>query len=400
MATGIFPPDIGGPATHAADLARTLRARGHQVVVLSLTDGERTGPDAEVVLLPRRWPWPVRTAAAARWLVRHRHRYDVVYATGLDLPAVGGARLARRPVVLKVPGDPAWERGRRHGLTAADFDEFQDARGGPVRLRAMRGVRNWAVRNATAVVVPSRYLEGVVERWCGGRTPVTVVQNGVREPDPTSAGAHPGGPATQGLRLVYVGRLVAHKRIEILLEALALVDASVTLDIVGTGPEMDALHARCDGLGLGPRVRFVGNLEHDEVMAGLVAADALVSATSYEGLPHVVIEALVCGTPVVTTPAGGVIEVISEGVNGRLVADADPVAFAAVFDELLHDAGQRGRLAAGAAESGRAWGFERCATQVETLLSGLLLSVESGPSSGGPSSGGTAVAGKNQGIGR
>ncbi len=376
IASGIFPPDIGGPATHAADLARALRGRGHQVTVLSLTDRGRTEKGPELVRHPRRWPWPVRSAAAGWWLIRHRRDVDVVYAAGLDLPAVAGARLARRPVVLKVPGDRAWERGRRLGLTDLGFDEFQEDRGGPPRLRAMRRVRSWTARRASTVVVPSRYLEGVVDGWVGGRTPVAVIRNAVVAPAVAGGRAvAPGG----GLRLVFVGRLVAHKRIDVLLAALALTDESVTLDIVGTGPEEDALRARVDGAGLGRRVRFEGALAHDEVMARLAAADALVSATAYEGLPHVVIEALVAGTPVVTTPAGGVVEVIVDGDNGRLVDPGDAPTFAAAFDDLRRHPDTLAHLSARAAEAGKAWGFDRCASEVEGLLHRLTGSARGRP---------------------
>ena len=106
-------------------------------------------------------------------------------------------------------------------------------------------------------------------------------------------------------------------------------------------------------------------------MRRLAAADALVSATSYEGLPHVVIEALVCGTPVITTPAGGVVEVIADGDNGRLVDPADASAFAALFEELRADADLRTRMSAGAARAGQEWGFDRCADEIEGLLTTL-----------------------------
>ena len=369
VASGIFPPDIGGPATHASDLARVLRDRGHEVVVLSLTDGKRRTDD-NLVLYPRWWPWPVRTVAVTVWLLRHRRRYDVLYATGLDLPAVVGSRLGRRPVALKVPGDRAWERGRRLGLTEASFDEFQVLAGGPLRLRAMRAARDWAARNASVLVVPSHYMAGVVERWAGGRTPVTVVANGVSAPE---SGVDPASQprAGAGLALVFVGRLVAHKRVDRLLEALVLTDPSVVLDVVGDGPERDGLVARAAALGVGPRVRFTGTLDHPDVMRRLSAADALVSATTYEGLPHVVIEALAAGTPVVSTPAGGVVEAIVEGVNGLLVDPPSPEAFAHHFERLRLDPQLRERLSAGARESGQAWGFDRCATGVEEVLSAI-----------------------------
>ena len=106
IVSGIFPPDIGGPATHSDDLRQELRERGHRVTVLTLWDGPCVSVRPGLIRFPRRWTWPVRQAAVASWLARHRDAYDTVYATGLHPAAVAGARLAGRPVVVKVVGDP------------------------------------------------------------------------------------------------------------------------------------------------------------------------------------------------------------------------------------------------------------------------------------------------------
>jgi len=368
IATGIFPPDIGGPATHAADMTAELVDRGHEVVVVTLTDNHVVTDEPGIVRYPRRWPWPLRTTATTWWFVRRRDDYDVIYATGLDLPAVLGAKLARRPVILKVVGDPAWERGRRRHLTDSDIDRFQDDLGGRASLRAMRAVRNWTVRHSSMNVTPSRYLQEIVGRWSGGRTPVALVPNGVRgqRPPRQLRDEH----SAVGLRLVFVGRLIPHKRIDILIDALARTE-SVVLDVVGDGPELETLRRRAHAVGVGDRVAFLGSLSHPQVMERLMSVDALVSATSYEGLPHVVIEALVCGTPVVTTPAGGIVEVITDDVNGILIDPPDPSAFAAAFARLRDDPGLRTRLAAGADDTGRLWSLDQCIDEVERLLVSL-----------------------------
>ena len=65
VVTGIFPPDIGGPATHAADVSAELTDRGHDVTVLTLTDAHRTARHDNVVRFPRSWAWPLRSALDA-----------------------------------------------------------------------------------------------------------------------------------------------------------------------------------------------------------------------------------------------------------------------------------------------------------------------------------------------
>ena len=352
IATGIFPPDVGGPATHTSQLAEELRDRGHDVTVLTLTDDPRAVGGPGLVRYPRRWPWPVRTAAVAAWLLRHRRRYDVVYTNGLDLPAVACGLLGRRPVVLKVVGDHAWERGRRLGLTTAGFDQFQIEPPRSLRLRAMRAVRTWTARHATTVVTPSDHLRLWVEDWTGGGHNVHLVPNGARR----AATAGP-APAGGGLRLVYLGRLVENKRIDVLIDAVATTQG-VSLTIVGDGPERDRLAARA-----GERVQFAGPLPHDAAMRELAASHALVNASPHEGLPHVVIEALVHGVPVLCSPGGGTAEVVEDGRNGLLVDD-----FAAALARVRDDRALLAQLAAGATETGQRWSFTYCADRIEGLL--------------------------------
>ena len=253
-----------------------------------------------------------------------------MYATGLDLPAVAGARLARRPVALKVPGDRAWERGRRLGLTQVGFDAFQHDVGGPARLRAMRAVRNWAVRHASVVVVPSHYLAGVAEAW----TRRSHARDRGAERGPAAGARRPRLPPRPGRcrgdgsraptrlrrtpRVPQAGR-PAPRRARGLRPVRRPSRSSVK--VRSAAPSKPTRRGSGSGRGCDSRA----SSDHDEVMrAPWPAPHALVSASTYEGLPHVVIEALVCGTPVVTAPAGGVVEVIVDDVNGILVDPRRP----------------------------------------------------------------------------
>ena len=159
VVTGIFPPAIGGPATHAADVTAELEPRGHRVTVLTLSDVDggsrptRRRPDRSSISAP--WSWPRRSLRMVAWMAAHRRGFDVVYATGLGPVAVAGARLARRPVILKFVADPAWERVVREDLSNASFTEFQRTRA-PAGVRSAHAMATRLVgRRATAVVTPS-----------------------------------------------------------------------------------------------------------------------------------------------------------------------------------------------------------------------------------------------------
>ena len=121
----------------------------------------------------------------------------------------------------------------------------------------------------------------------------------------------------QGPLLVSAGSLIPLKGQALVIEALqALPDA--TLILVGDGPERKRLEALAAPLG--PRVRILGNRPHGELPELLAAADVLVLASEREGLANVWVEALACGTPVVTTDVGGAREVVDRPEAGRLVA--------------------------------------------------------------------------------
>src|SRR5215204_836635 len=165
ICTSLYPPEIGGPATHARDLSSELTDRGHSVIGLALSDSPPCELPPECVAIRRGLPWPAWFLAVTRWLLRNRRRYEVPYATGLQGPAVLAARLARRPVVVKVVGDPAWERARRLGSISAGFDEFQKEDHDSVGVSVMRAFRSWWARRATAVTVPSEFLRRVVLQW-------------------------------------------------------------------------------------------------------------------------------------------------------------------------------------------------------------------------------------------
>src|SRR5947207_4108039 len=125
IVTGIYPPDVGGPATHAKDLFDELTERGHAARVVSLWDGGRVEARDGVVRFPRRWPPVIRSIVVIRWIARYARRFDAIYATGLHTEAVIGGRIAGVPVIVKIVGDPVWERGRRRGWTDEGFDAFR-----------------------------------------------------------------------------------------------------------------------------------------------------------------------------------------------------------------------------------------------------------------------------------
>ena len=137
--------------------------------------------------------------------------------------------------------------------------------------------------------------------------------------------------------IVTVGRLVAVKGYDVLIQAMRLLRdilPNATLTIVGEGLEREALGAKVMQAGLGNAVRFAGRQSADSVRRHLRQASLFVLPSRSEGLPLALLEAMACGLPAVATQVGGVPEVLSEG-TGLIVPPEDPQALADALAELL-----------------------------------------------------------------
>jgi glycosyltransferase involved in cell wall biosynthesis len=367
VVSGIWPPDVGGPASHAPELAGFLHARGHDVRVVTTAAGAPAPQSYPVLWASRSLPPGVRHAEVVRLVARAARRAGVVYATSMTRRAAAGAALARRPLVLKLTADEAYERERRSGRFAGDLDAFQRHRGG-ARVRLLRATRDAAVRRAAHVLTPSAYLRDLVVAWGIDPARVTVSPNPApaRLPRETREELRPELGA-DGPVLVFAGRLMAAKALDVGLEALAQAPG-VTLLVAGDGPDRARLEQARSALGLGERVRFLGGLGRDEVLRLLRGADAALLPSRWENFPHLVVEALAVGTPVVATAVGGVPEILRDGENGLLVPAGDAGALAAAIRRITGDGELRARLAAAAAPSVEALTPERLLAEIEAIL--------------------------------
>ncbi|MFA0783568.1 glycosyltransferase family 4 protein [Fervidibacter sacchari] len=147
--------------------------------------------------------------------------------------------------------------------------------------------------------------------------------------------------------LLYVGRLVAVKGLDLLLDAFAQLTQKwrdVELLLIGDGAEREALKHQATALGIRDKVHFVGAQPHERIVLWMNAGDVFCLPSRKEGFGAVLIEALACGTPVVATSVGGIPEIVTDGRVGRLVRSRDPKELAACIEEVLETHWDRQRL--------------------------------------------------------
>ena len=363
IVTGIFPPDMGGPASYVPRISDDLVTAGHHVEVVTLADGASPAQSRYpfiVTRIPRSLPLRRRFGAVVSALLARRWRTDVIYVNGLALEAFAANLLMRKPLVAKVVGDWAWERAVNRGMTSMSIDEFQQ-RTRSAALSCLKLLRSLPLRATHRVIVPSRYLQGLVSRWGIDPRRLRVIYNSFERVPVANPDAFRVGP--NRAHLVTACRLVSWKGVDDLIRVVAG-HPDWVLSVAGDGPERRRYEDLAQQLACAQRIRFYGNLPPSQVAALVSTGDAFVLNSSYEGLPHVILEAFALAVPVVANDAGGTGEVVRDGETGWLIPPRSPVALDAALQALL-SADDRSRITGNATALLRRQ-FDRSVTFRET----------------------------------
>ena len=307
IATGVYPPESGGPATYAKLLEERLPALGFEVSVL---------PFSKVRHLPK-----IFRHAAYFWkCLRMARGADIILAqdtVSVGLPSALAALVARKKFLVRVPGDYAWEQGSQRFGATVPIDEFQSHYFG-VRVALLRAVQKFVVRRALRVIAPSEYLRSLTILWGASPKRGVRIYNGIEFPLPVTL--PPERP--KGFLVVTSARRVPWKGVD-RLERVVAREKGWSLFVADTLPRAQAL-------------------------GWAKTADVFVLNSSYEGLSHTLIEVMFLGTPIVATSVGGNPELIRDGVDGLLIHAQDDEALHAALKKIEQDRGAalaRGRSA-------------------------------------------------------
>src|SRR3989344_7685566 len=291
VATPLYPPESGGPATYVAELESGLPERGIEVVIVKFSDVRH------LPTLIRHVAYGMRVFFAARGV-------DLIYAldpVSVGVPALFAARLRGKPLAVKIVGDFAWEQGMQQYGVTSPLEVFVREKSVALPLRFFRFLQKEVALAARRVIVPSTFLKGIVETWGieGGK--IDVIYNAVKLPAVGQV-VEALGELPRPL-VVSVGRLVPWKGNRELIDAVRLVrqkGKKLSVAIIGDGPERHTLGARAkDTLGSG--YTFTGTLSHADAFAAIQYADMYVIDSLYEGLSHTLVEARMAGAAIVAS---------------------------------------------------------------------------------------------------
>ena len=272
-------------------------------------------PKVGMTLAPLLLSWAV--APTVERILRH-YPFDLIDAHYFYPDGVAAVMLGRRvnkPVVITA-------RGTDINLIA--------------KYGLPRAMIRWAARNAAGVITVSRALNDALVGLGVPPEHIRVLRNGVDMDffKPLEREAARGRLGMTRKTLLSVGNLLEFKGHGVVISALSLLP-QCELIVIGDGPDRGNFETLARQCGVAERVRFVGSIDQAELRDYYAAADALVLASSREGWPNVLLEAIACGTPVIASNVGGVSEILTAAAGGMMLDERSPAALAHAVRALL-----------------------------------------------------------------
>lgn len=307
LLTGIYPPEIGGPATYSYNLAKELTAMGHKVTVLSYGEEYFNRQDGwEVYQISREGNvfsryWRMRSA-----IRKHGLHVDLVYnfgtvSTGIPLWFASGIRA---PKILRLGGDFAWERYTDLGGNLPLPRFYTEPK---LHWRLVQLLMKPLLKQHKHVVFSTTWQQNIYRNYITLKSQSHLANAVHASSAPVAHELH------NPIKLLSFGRMVKFKRITNLVAAMAFLP-NAELTIAGDGPELEQLQAQVEELGLQNRVRFKGKVNKEQKRQLFNEHDLLVIPSLSDISPNAALEAMASGLPVVLSDQNGLSETVQQSM--------------------------------------------------------------------------------------
>jgi len=315
ITVGIFPPDIGGPASFVPKISKYLINKGHNVKIICLSDKEHLDYKDEfsVIRINRNLPIISRWVKTIVKIYNVSKKSDLIFVNGLGTEATIANLFSRKKVIRKIVGDPVWERVYNKKLINESFDDFQENKHG-IFISLQKIIRNWSINKSNLIITPSQHLKTFINK-IGVDNKILVINNGVTIQETNNKVFQ-----NSIIQLLVVSRLVTQKNIDSIIKAVKVMEnEGIILNIVGDGSEINNLKNLVENYDLKEKVNFIGKIENVKLNEYLSNADIFVQASNYEGLPHSILEAINYEIPILSTEVGGCSVLLNKGERGYII---------------------------------------------------------------------------------
>ncbi len=316
VTVGIFPPDIGGPATFVPKIAKYFQDElNYEIEILTLSDNKNSNinNDFSVKRIDRNLPIIYRWLKTIFTIYKLGKNKDLIFVNGLGTEATIANIFLNKKIIRKIVGDPVWERAYNKAKISESFDEFQVKNYG-FSISFQKKVRSFSIKKSDIVVTPSQHLKNFILNL-GFKNKIEIINNGVFIPEENTNIF-----TNDQINITIVSRLVSHKNIEKIIKAISDLNSPlINLNIIGDGPELNQLQKISLESNNKDNIIFHGKLNRDEIDHIFLNSDIYIQASNYEGLPHSLLEAMSYGIPVLCTPVGECKEILGNEDRGYIL---------------------------------------------------------------------------------
>ena len=316
MTVGIFPPDIGGPATFVPKIAKYFQDElNYEIEILTLSDNKNSNinDDFSVKRIDRNLPIIYRWLKTIFTIYKLGKNKDLIFVNGLGTEATVANIFLKKKIIRKIVGDPVWERAYSKAKISESFDEFQVKNYG-FSISLQKKVRSFSIKKSDIVVTPSKHLKNFILNL-GFKNKIEIINNGVFIPEENTNIF-----TNDQINITIVSRLVSHKNIEKIIKAISDLNSPlINLNIIGDGPELNQLQKISLESNNKDNIIFHGKLNRDDINHIFLKSDIYIQASNYEGLPHSLLEAMSYGIPVLCTPVGECKEILGNEDRGYIL---------------------------------------------------------------------------------
>ena len=316
ITAGIFPPDIGGPATFVPKIANYFQDElNYEIEILTLSDRKNLNinDDFSVKRINRNLPIIYRWLKTIFTIYKLGGNKDLIFVNGLGTEATIANIFLKKKIIRKIVGDPVWERAYSKAKISESFDEFQVKNYG-FSISLQKKMRSFSIKKTDIVVTPSQHLKNFILNL-GFKNKIEIINNGVLIPEENSNIF-----TNDQINITIVSRLVSHKNIEKIIKAISDLNSPlINLNIIGDGPELNQLQKISLESNNKDNIIFHGKLNRDEINHIFLNSDIYIQASNYEGLPHSLLEAMSYGIPVLCTPVGECKEILGNENRGYIL---------------------------------------------------------------------------------
>ncbi len=357
ITTGIYPPDIGGPATYSKLLYDKLPKRGIEVEILSF---------GEVRYLPK----IIRHFIYFLKILKRSRGVDVIYAqdpVSVGLPTMLANKILRKRFLIRIAGDYAWEQGiQRFGVEdklddfSSEYDKYN------WRVKVLKKIQTKVASSAEKIIVPSKYFKGVISNWGVDPEKIIPIYNGIELSEDFAE-----KPVNDEKVLLSVGRLVPWKGFKVLIECMPRLlkeFPGLKLKIVGGGPQKEELEKAIKENDLNDNVILTGAIPRDELLKLKKEAIIFVFNTNWESFSFDTVEAMNLRLPVITTNVGSLPELIQSDIDGILIEPNNKEQILSAVIKTLRNVEFREKIIENAYSKSKRFSIENTLDNLEKIL--------------------------------